>query len=81
MNQENFPPLKSKIMLKFEKHCQTQLSHLNCKGQIMNEKVCRLVEVGVGRWNSQHCIWEVQLVIITTKPEMEAGGVQVWMPA
>ena len=47
----------------------------------MNEKVCRLVEVGVGRWNSQHCIWEVQLVIITTKPEMEAGGVQVWMPA
>ena len=42
--------------------------------------------VGLLRWELGDATpsiasWEMQLVIITSKPEMEAGGAQVSMPA
>lgn len=53
-----FIPLKRKIMLKFEKHCQTQAFTSELQGQIINEKVWRLGEVGQGR-ESHAVSWEV----------------------
>lgn len=54
-----FIPLKRKIMLKFEKHCQTQAFTSELQGQIINEKVWRLGEVGLGR-ESHTVSWEVE---------------------
>lgn len=45
-------------MLKFEKHCQTQAFTSELQGQIINEKVQRLGEVGQGR-ESHAVSWEV----------------------
>lgn len=44
-----FIPLKRKITLKFEKHCQIQVFTSELQGQIINEKVWRLGEVSQGR--------------------------------